>query len=270
MCELLAMSCRYPAKLTFSLASLASHAQGNSKNRDGWGVAFHDGRDVALFREAGSVSDSALVKLLENEGPSAVMAIAHIRHATQGDIKLANTAPFVRELAGRMRSFAHNGNFPGIFQSPFFTSEDFHSVGETDSEKAFCALLGRMKSLEQSNSHPPSLRQRLETIADFALDLRKLGPANFLYADGDALFAHADRRLQAQSHQVLAPALYRWACPVNHFSSVVTDKPSLSDQAEQRVTLFSSVPLVGEAWQPLAEGEIVAVYAGEVVDTIIL
>jgi predicted glutamine amidotransferase len=36
--------------------------------------------------------------------------IAHIRKATQGEVALENTHPFVRELWGRYWVFAHNGD----------------------------------------------------------------------------------------------------------------------------------------------------------------
>nr|WP_288756156.1 class II glutamine amidotransferase [uncultured Pseudomonas sp.] len=52
----------------------------------------------------------------------------------------------------------------------------------------------------------PTLKQRLDLIASFAIELRKLGPANFMYADGDVLFAHADRRLQVDTGLVAPPA----------------------------------------------------------------
>ncbi|MDO3744700.1 class II glutamine amidotransferase [Pseudomonas aeruginosa] len=109
MCELLGMSSRYPVRLTSSLMSLAAHAGGASRNSDGWGIALYDERDVAVFRETGRASESPLVQFLLAGGPCTTLALGHIRHATQGARTLANTAPFTRELAGRMHVFAHNG-----------------------------------------------------------------------------------------------------------------------------------------------------------------
>ena len=48
MCELFAMSSRRSTQLTFSLQTLAAHSAGASTTRDGWGVAFYDGRDASL------------------------------------------------------------------------------------------------------------------------------------------------------------------------------------------------------------------------------
>jgi hypothetical protein len=46
---------------------------------------------------------------------------------------------------------------------------------------------------------PPSLGVRMSLLATFAADLLALGPANFLYSDGDALFVHSDKRLLRNS-----------------------------------------------------------------------
>lgn len=264
MCELLAMSSRLPTRLTHSLAALATHAGGASHNRDGWGVGFYQGRDVALFKEPCAASDSELVRLLQSQGPSATLIIGHLRHATQGAISLANTGPFARELYGRMRVFAHNGNLNGLALSAEFDGGCYRAIGESDSEMAFCALLARLRELEKQHSELPDVAERLALVGRFAADLRRLGPANFLYSDGDALFAHADRRFNPLTGKVEAPALYRWHCPVPH--------ALLQDEAcdEQCVTFLASVPLSADGWLPMEEGELVALRDGNIVETLLL
>jgi len=184
MCELLALSSSRPARLTFSLRTLASHGAIDGTSPHGWGVAFYQGEDVALFRDAAPAGDSALVCYLETGGPSTPLAISHIRRATQGAVTLANTQPFVRELGGRTHVFVHNGNLPGIWDSAAMALGRYRPVGQTDSEHAFCALMARLAPLWDEAS-PPSLQARLSVLAAFATGLRALGPANFLYADGD-------------------------------------------------------------------------------------
>lgn len=267
MCELLGMSSRYPARLTSSLMSLAAHAGDTSRNRDGWGIAFYDERDVALFREAGQASESPLVQLLLAGGPCTTLALGHIRHATQGARTLANTAPFTRELAGRMHVFTHNGNLHGIDLS--LGSGSFQPIGETDSEQAFCALLEKLEKL-YINAEMPTLKQRLDVIASFAIELRKLGPANFMYTDSDVLFAHADRRLQLDTGLVAPPALYLWQTPAISPAQQPADMLFAAGMVQQQVTLIASVPLACEEWHPMKEGEIVAVRSGEILETLFI
>lgn len=65
MCELLALSSSRPAQLNFSLHTLASHGTEAGTTSDGWGVAFYQGDDVALFREPAAAGNSTLVRFLE-------------------------------------------------------------------------------------------------------------------------------------------------------------------------------------------------------------
>lgn len=195
MCELLALSTSHPARLTFSLHTLASRGGPTGRTHDGWGVAFYQGQDVALFREPPAAEGSALVSYLETQGPNTSLAVSHIRQATQGTVLLSNTQPFIREPGGRTHVFAHNGDLPNIGNSETLALQRYRPVGKTDSEFAFCALMGRLQTLWQEAS-PPALDARLSLFGAFAADLRAIEPANFLYADGDALFAHGHKRLQ--------------------------------------------------------------------------
>lgn len=259
MCELLAVSSRHATRLSLSLTALAAHSAAGP--RDGWGAAFYQGADAALYREAAPASASPLAQLLQSQGPDTPLAIAHIRHATHGAVTLANTQPFVRELAGRTHVFAHNGHLPGIADAPRFAPDRFRPVGQTDSEQAFCALLQRLLPLWQDPAAPPTPQARLAAVAAFAADLRPFGPANFLYADGEVLFAHSDRRLQADG-RIAPPGLHLLARRCRHDRQDLQARGVRVGGGFQEVLLLASVPLSDEAWQPLAEGETVAAAGG--------
>jgi predicted glutamine amidotransferase len=246
------------------LATLAARGGAAGSSHDGWGVAFYQGCDVALFREPAAAADSALVHFLETEGPATRLAISHIRHATQGGVSLANTQPFVRELGGRTHVFAHNGNLPGIYRNEVLALGSHHPVGQTDSEHAFCVLLERLHEPWITGGTPPTVEVRLSLLTAFASDLRELGPANFLYSDGDALFAHGHRRMQINSKRADPPGLWirqRLCAPADPASD---DRGCVSIAQEERsVVWIASVPLTDDAWRPLAEGEVVAVRDGQ-------
>ena len=265
MCELLAMSCLYPARLTHSLATLAAHGAANGRTADSWGAIFFQDRDVALFREPGAAGDSSLIRHLQTHAPNTTLAIAHIRRATRGAVVLANTQPFVRELAGRMHVFAHNGDLAGIEKSTSLAFDRYRPVGTTDSEQACCALLERMHALWGKSHNAPPLADRFAVVAEFAADLRRLGPANFFYADGDTLFAHSHRRIQSTG-LIAPPGLFVLSRQCTRADQIVRTQ-DLSVAADlQEVMLFASVPLTSEPWRPLAEGELVAVSAGKMID----
>lgn len=264
MCELLAMSSLKPTRLTFSLETLAAHGSPAGRQRDGWGAAFYQEHDVALFKEPTAAGDSPLVRFLETQGPATTLAISHIRHATRGEISLANTQPFQREVAGRTHVFAHNGDLPGIGQSAQLACTRYRPVGTTDSEYAFCALLERVHALWQAGVDVPPLKERLALVTQFAATLRVLGPANFLYADGDALFAHGHRRIQA-SHRIEPPGLYLLCRRCTNEQQRLAAHGVSVAPGFQQVALIASVPLTDEAWRAFAEGEVLAVVAGNVV-----
>ena len=265
MCELLALSSSRPARLTFSLQSLASHGDLLGGSPDGWGVAFYSDHDVALFREPAPAASSSLVQYLEARGPRTPLAISHIRHATRGAVTLANTQPFVRALGGRSHVFAHNGDLPGIWDNLALSLGSEHPVGETDSEQAFCALLARMRGLWSGAGLPP-LDDRLSKVEDFAAELRALGPANFLYADGDVLFAHGHRRKHLPGSPDDAPGLWllQRYCADTDIVSKPVDVVSV-EGGGQFVAMLASVPLTEDAWRPLGNGEIVVVREGVVI-----
>lgn len=270
MCELLAMSSSQPERLNFSLHVLALHSGDMGSLHDGWGVAFYQGNDVALFREPNAAENSPLVKFLETKGPMTTLAISHIRHATRGALHLSNTQPFTRELGGRMHVFAHNGDLPGILclGSSGKSTQKLGAtkpVGQTDSEYAFCELLTRLTDLWNADN-PPSIEARLSLISVFAADLRELGPANFLYADGDALFAHGHKRLNQATGHAESPGLWMLQHHCPHKEEFPTGQSGMSIKPiEQALLLIASVPLSSDTWTPLAEGEIIVVQGGEVI-----
>ena len=160
--------------------------------------------------------------------------------------------------------FAHNGRLDNVEIRHAGEWDRFRPIGDTDSEIAFCILLERLSLLWQDRVEP-SLEDRLAIVGRFAADMRQLGPANFIYADGDTLFAHGHRRLQADG-TIAPPGLWRLQrrCPVEADTlpdAGVAIEPR-QDREDQVVTLLASVPLTDESWTPLAEGEVLAVKHG--------
>lgn len=275
MCELLAISSQLPTHAGFSLEKLTSHSQhakdDKFSNRDGWGVAYYEGRDVTLLREPQPASESKLVQFIEQNIPPTQLLISHIRQATKGDLTLKNTHPFMRELGGCMHVFAHNGDAQSIQGTPNFTINRFQPIGDTDSEYAFCSLLDKLVPLwEKNKGEVPLLKQRFEIVSEFAKNLKNLGPANFLYADSDVLFAHADKRTQDDG-EIKPPGLYKLMRQCNSETEhelemnglKLSQAHEMKSESLQQVAILASVPLTDEEWQPIGEGEVLVFSEGK-------
>ncbi|WP_108045169.1 class II glutamine amidotransferase [Bosea sp. 124] len=265
MCELLGLSSNLPSTLTLSLRKLAEHGGPPFSIRDGWGVGFYEGSDVRLIKDSAAVDDSEWLRFVDGHDLRSHIIVSHIRKATMGERSYANAQPFIRELAGRTHLFAHNGWLPGIMESVAFRTSRYRRIGETDSEQAFCALLERLRDAWDRAREVPPLDVRLAIISTYAAALRQLGPANFLYSDGDTLFAHGDRRKNAVTGKVSPPGLVflRREC-VQGTQADLGQALSIGG-ANQAVTLVASTPLSNDAWEIVAEGEIIALSKGEVV-----
>lgn len=265
MCELFAMSSREPTTVGISLELLARRGGAEGPHRDGWGVGYYAGPDVLLLREPVAASESNLVRHIEQDGPPSELVVSHIRLATRGERALQNTQPFMRELGGRSHLFAHNGELDGLAAVPEIRRGRFRPIGSTDSEVAFCGLLARLEHLWcGAEEAPPAIDERFDLVAGFASGLRGLGIANFLYADGDALFVHSDHRIPPGSDEVL-PGLYLLTRGCREEVPDMSESGVNLITVQQALTLVASAPLTDEAWQPLARGELLAIRRGAVV-----
>ena len=269
MCELLGMSAHYLASITLSLNEFARHGGETGPHVDGWGVAFYEGLDANLIRESTAAADSVLMSTLRGYKLASEIVIAHIRRASSGPVELRNTHPFRREFAGRVHTFAHNGDLPDI-EDRFRLDRTGVAipVGTTDSEYAFCLLMQRLSRLWIVGQGTPSLQSRRETVFEFAQQMGSLGSANFLYSDGDVLFVHGHERKQADG-TIRAPGLHyiSLTCDYGLGHSELASVKFESD-CLQKVTLVATVPLTDGNWQPLHAGELLLVKEGEIIDWI--
>ena len=264
MCELLGISADHLVSFSCSLDRFASHGSAKGENHDGWGIAAYEEHDARIIKAPGSAAESEWVRFVETHGFTSPLVIAHIRHASAGPPSYSNTHPFYRELGGRMHVFAHNGTLPGV-TSLALEAHGYQPIGQTDSEHAFCMLLDRLAGLWQGDRQP-SIAERHAVVARFAAEMSSLGPANFLYSDGDLLFAHGHRRPQADG-RIEPPGLHfieRKDIPPAEVSWLASG--ARISHGPEPVAIVASVPLTDEPWQPLREGELLVLSRGRLLD----
>lgn len=180
MCELFGFSCNRPVGASFSWRGFLARGRAN---RDGWGVVFYlDDRSLCLIKEPNPSVNSAMASFLRSANlVRGKIVISHVRWASKGAVAYRNTHPFVRELFGREWAFIHNGTLIRELPSPRF----YEPIGETDSEKAFCLILDRLRDLGRG----ASIHERAKCIEDAARVFSSYGGFNFLMSDGEYLYA---------------------------------------------------------------------------------
>ncbi|PWI33796.1 class II glutamine amidotransferase [Vibrio albus] len=246
MCELCAISSLIKTSPATSLHEFSQHGGKTGHHCDGWGLAEYDGTTALIHKESEAAAFSKRLEHLENHKHKTQCVICHIRRATIGEIALRNTQPFVCELQGHSHVFAHNGDLKNIWEEIIFSGDK--PVGETDSEYAFYYLMSYIKELWHNSI--PTLAQRINTITQVFTKLAKLGPANFIYSDGNYLYAFANKRIQING-KIEPPGMY---CLIRQCNE--------AEGNSQKVVLFSSVPLTKENWQPVPSGQLFIAHSG--------
>ncbi|MBS1270034.1 MAG: putative glutamine amidotransferase YafJ [Gammaproteobacteria bacterium] len=189
MCELLGMSANVPTDICFSFSGLMQRGGGTGPHRDGWGIAFYEGRGCRTFHDPSPSVDSEIARLVRNYPIKSHIVVSHIREGNIGEVCLPNTHPFQRELWGQIWTFAHNGQVDRFNDLPLSC---YRPVGTTDSEHIFCWLLGEIR--ENFPTAPPE-KTFSEFIADRCRVIGERGVFNMLMSDSRALYGYCSTKM---------------------------------------------------------------------------
>ncbi|AWL11784.1 Putative glutamine amidotransferase YafJ [Saliniradius amylolyticus] len=252
MCELLAMSANVPTDICFSFKGLRERGGRTGPHKDGWGIAFYEGKGNCTFKDPQPSYQSRIAELVSDHPIKSKSVIAHIRQANRGNVSMANTHPFTRELWGRYWTYAHNGQLTGYRDLPY---SRFKPVGTTDSERAFCYLMSEL--YQHYGDDMPNRKTAFNFIRRRLDGLRELGVFNMLLTDGEYLLAYCTSKL----HWITRRAPFSIA----RLSDVDVD----IDFAEETtpndvVSVITTEPLTNnEHWHKMACGESQLFHYGE-------
>jgi glutamine amidotransferase len=242
---------------------------------DGWGVAYYV-RDVPHVIKSArtAVADSLFQRV--SGIVSSQTVVAHLRKATTGHISMVNCHPF--QYGNWI--FAHNGQVPQFSDNDGELREALLSdvspdlrrfvLGDTDSEVLFYLLLSNMSERFDLSERGPSVDHVIEAIDQTVDTVHELTGEDcylsstkeelylsFLITNGQTMAAHqGGKPLYYSTHKTKCPE--RDICP--SFSKVCE---MAIDSGKVNHMIFSSEPLSGDnVWQPMGEGQIVAVDRG--------
>lgn len=262
MCELLALSANTPTDMRFSFRGLRRRGGATGQHGDGWGLASYDpdGRGVSLYREDCAAAFSQVAAEVEALDLKAHCSIAHIRKATRGVVALENCHPFHRRWQQQEWIFAHNGDLGHDLGGEMDWQQPYVPEGSTDSEAAFCWLLGQLDAaLERGELDPDDDQALFGELVRHSHSLAQRGIFNALISNGRWLFAYAGTRL----HRLTRRAPFRRATLADDDLSVDFAQRTTAGDV---VTILSTEPLtLDEQWQPLKVGEALLLQRGDIV-----
>ncbi|TBR60782.1 class II glutamine amidotransferase [Westiellopsis prolifica IICB1] len=251
MCQLLGMSCNTPTDICFSFEGFAARGGKTDDHRDGWGIAFFEGKGCRMFIDAKPSINSPIAELVRCYPIHSTHVIAHIRKATQGEIVLENCHPFRRELWGRYWVFAHNGDLPEFNPTGM---QYYQAVGNTDSEKAFCLILETIRQAFPEGR--PSLEKIYPVLKDITDHISQKGSFNYLLSDGEYFFTHCSTKLC----YIVRQAPFAAAHLIDQ--DVTVDFSELTTPSD-RVAVIATTPLTdNEVWTPIKPGELLVFQDG--------
>lgn len=190
MCQLLGMNCNVPTDICFSFTGFQARGGVTDHHTDGWGITFFENKGIRQFLDPNASAHSPIADFVRTYPIKSKNVIAHIRKATQGEVRLENTHPFVRELWGQYWSFAHNGDLKSLSLN---LSGRYTPVGNTDSEMAFCFILQEL--VNEFGEKAPTLDLLGKKLHQLTMDLASSGVFNFLLSNGDFMLAHCSTKL---------------------------------------------------------------------------
>lgn len=241
MCELLGMSANTPTDILFSFSGLVQRGGVTGPHKDGWGIAFYEGQGLRLFQDTLASAHSELAQMVGRYPIKSETVIGHIRQANIGQVSLANTHPFVRELWGHHWCFAHNGQLADFHPHPQW----YRPVGETDSELVFCDLLERVRT---HFPEPVAVDKLLPVLVEACAQYRRYGVFNCLLSNGEWLFSFCSTRLFEITRKApFGPARLKDAELMVDFNAQTTP--------DDIVTVLATDPLTqDETWRAHGDG----------------
>lgn len=251
MCQLLGMNCNKPATLQFSLEGFVQRGGATDEHSDGWGIGYFDGQGAHVFRDASPAASSPACRHCGQAFRSRNI-IAHIRKATQGEVRLENCHPFRARLWGRDWLFAHNGNLED-FHPPL--SAGLRLAGTTDSERAFHFMLEQL--VQRFGDSEPATADLLGEMQEMSARIARHGTFNYLLSCGERLFAHCSTEL----HYVVRAYPFRSARLLDCDRAIDFAR---HNHLDDRMAVITTRPLTAdEDWHRLAPGALALFIGGE-------
>ena len=230
---------------------------------DGWGFGWYprDGVGASVLKDPHVEYDMAVASAVQRwDRFRSSIFVCHC--GTHRGRSFTDTHPFVRSHAGRDWIFAHNGELGRNLDVtlPLDEGLGFEPVGHTDTEHAFCWLMGQVRAVGARSLADLSW----QAIREWLQKLNELGTLNVVWSDGLHVVAYHDKNGFNALHH-----LRRLPPPTSTKleSDLLELDVSNSVDENRTFTLVSTRPLSDEPWSQFAPGEMRVVSRGQLINT---
>ena len=250
MCQLFAASFNEKLNITYSFRGFRTRGEGNPH---GWGLAWYPHSAVQIMKEPIKAGKSDLADFLQNyQEVRSKIFIGHVRRRSAGGTNYSNTHPFGREYEGVDYSFAHNGTV----STDNLLKDYFKPVGSTDSERAFCHLMNKIKGENISRLSESHFGQ----IRNILVDINREGNFNCIFSDGNYLFCYHDYNSYNGLCYLKREAPFQRTRYLDE--DIEVDFSAHKDPGQKGFVVATS-PLTHETWTNFEGGELIVFKDGE-------
>ena len=230
MCELFGFSSSKGKHLQPYLQEFFSHSV---RHPNGWGLATFENGIPKVRTEMVSAEKSKVLPAIVNSLPDSQNLLAHIRRATVGGVRQENCHPFVRsDNSGRIWTLMHNGT---IFSGNELNRYKERQNGDTDSERILLYLIDLVNQQMKERGSELCVSDRIHAVEHTVRELSYRNKLNLLIYDGSRLYVHVNMR------------------------------DTLFVRQQDGGTMFSTVPLGPEGWEPLPLNSLLVYDEGKLV-----
>jgi len=228
----------------------------------GWGVAwFPNDNQAAIVKKdpAARNTDVQLDQLSDWNNLRSSVFFCKVKGAASGYTH-HETQPFTRSFAGQDWLFMHNGDLDKkrLAEMHKDKSRFLEPLGQTDSELAFCYLLGKVMETEARKlSHVPN-----EMLLDWFHNLDALGSADMCISDGVTVACFYGTRSGRKLY-------YSRVTPPDHPTEYRSETTVLKLQdprdTYRTCLIISSAPYDAGAWLEMLPGQLLIARRGSIV-----
>ncbi|EGF92768.1 glutamine amidotransferase class-II family protein [Asticcacaulis biprosthecium C19] len=231
----------------------------------GWGLTWYPGDNKgAVVAKDPSARDTKSLRGAMHDWDSfrSTVFFCKVRGAATGYTHL-ETQPFSRAFAGQDWVFMHNGDLDktALNKLHFNKSIFLEPMGRTDSEAAFCFLLGKV----QDYGARTLAEVDHQVLLSWFLQLDDLGSADMILSDGTtvaAFFGSQSVETQLYYSRIKPPH-----SEAGYHSDSATFALNNPRDTFRTALVFSSTPFHRGDWKPMQKGQLIIARRGAIVWT---